>query len=372
MTREELKLNLGTIARSGSKSFLKELSESASGDSAAASKDGAPGALEGIIGQFGVGFYSAFMVGDSVSVHTRSARDGSMSVWTSDGSGEFTVKEAEPVAEGEEEMPRGCKIVVKLREGCEEYASKVGRWNGQVCVGGLVIVCFMSPFALSACNLCLLATAMRGGSFTGVGVNHEWCVDVDCSCSRSRHLSAIDFVSCRRQFQYGEKCASLNSPAVCVLVIIKVCYVFSPTSVAVLVVSRPVLPVHAPVITNTRRVPRQRSNASRREWRRWCKSTLTSWVCPSSSTARYVRTLKLLSDSRHHPPQDLAKRRLFFVFFFLCVSVIFSMSYIQVGRARILPLPTWARIFRCCKRGAREGPVVFFRRLGSSRALLFW
>lgn len=132
MTREELKLNLGTIARSGSKSFLKELSESASasasspeGGDAASNKDG--GALEGIIGQFGVGFYSAFMVGDSVSVHTRSARDGSRSVWTSDGSGEFTVKEAEPAAEGEEEMPRGCKIVVKLREGCEEYATKVGR-----------------------------------------------------------------------------------------------------------------------------------------------------------------------------------------------------------------------------------------------------
>lgn len=132
MTREELKLNLGTIARSGSKSFLKELSESASADAAAsASKDGAPGALEGIIGQFGVGFYSAFMVGDSVSVHTRSARDGSRSVWTSDGSGEFTVKEAEPVVEGEEEMPRGCKVVVKLREGCEEYATKVGSLGGE-------------------------------------------------------------------------------------------------------------------------------------------------------------------------------------------------------------------------------------------------
>ncbi|CBJ25492.1 heat shock protein Hsp90 [Ectocarpus siliculosus] len=121
MTREELKLNLGTIARSGSKSFLKELNEAA-GDG----KDGdsPSGALEGIIGQFGVGFYSAFMVGDTVTVHTRSARDGSRSVWTSDGSGEFVVKEAEAVAEGEEEMPRGCKIVVKLRDGCEEYATQ--------------------------------------------------------------------------------------------------------------------------------------------------------------------------------------------------------------------------------------------------------
>ncbi|CAM9735092.1 unnamed protein product [Pylaiella littoralis] len=126
MTREELKLNLGTIARSGSKSFLKELNEVGDG---AKGKDGSPeaGALEGIIGQFGVGFYSAFMVGDSVSVHTRSARDGSRSVWSSDGSGEFTVKEAEPAPEGEDEMTRGCKIVVKLREGCEEYATKQAR-----------------------------------------------------------------------------------------------------------------------------------------------------------------------------------------------------------------------------------------------------
>lgn len=132
MTREELKSNLGTIARSGSKAFLQELQQgaeaSAGGDAAAAAgKDGSPteGALEGIIGQFGVGFYSAFMVGDMVEVHTRSAKDGTRSVWSSDGSGEFVVKEAEPLAEGEEGMPRGCKIVIKLRDGCEEYATQV-------------------------------------------------------------------------------------------------------------------------------------------------------------------------------------------------------------------------------------------------------
>lgn len=125
MTREELKSNLGTIARSGSKAFLEELKESTGGADA---KNASPaGAMEGIIGQFGVGFYSAFMVGDTVTVHTRSAKDGSRSVWSSDGSGEFTVKEADAVAEGEEEMPRGCKIVVKLREGCEEYATQVRR-----------------------------------------------------------------------------------------------------------------------------------------------------------------------------------------------------------------------------------------------------
>lgn len=126
MTREELKSNLGTIARSGSKAFLQELEQETGGAAAKKGSTSTSGALEGIIGQFGVGFYSAFMVGDMVTVHTRSARDGSMSVWSSDGSGEFTVKEAEPVGEGEEEMSRGCKIVVKLRDGCEEYATQVG------------------------------------------------------------------------------------------------------------------------------------------------------------------------------------------------------------------------------------------------------
>lgn len=165
MTKDELKSNLGTIARSGSKAFLQELnaegghnkttssapataagteadsdSDSEAGSSTSSSesdyvsessKDGVPSALEGIIGQFGVGFYSAFMVGDMVTVHTRSARDGSRSVWKSDGSGEFTVAEAEPVGEGEEEMPRGCKIVIKLRDGCKEYAKKVRRLGGR-------------------------------------------------------------------------------------------------------------------------------------------------------------------------------------------------------------------------------------------------
>lgn len=129
MTKEELKSNLGTIARSGSKAFLQELqgSKSAAASSSEAKEGDGAGAstLEGIIGQFGVGFYSAFMVGDMVTVHTRSAKDGSRSVWSSDGSGEFTVADAEPLADGEEEMPRGCKIVIKLREGCEEYAKKV-------------------------------------------------------------------------------------------------------------------------------------------------------------------------------------------------------------------------------------------------------
>lgn len=76
MTRDELLDNLGTIARSGSKAFLDELSEIGQGDAREKS----------IIGQFGVGFYSSFMVADRVDVYTRSFSPGSKGfMWTSDG-----------------------------------------------------------------------------------------------------------------------------------------------------------------------------------------------------------------------------------------------------------------------------------------------
>ena len=76
MTEKELVDNLGTIARSGSKAFLDELSKLGKGDSQEKS----------IIGQFGVGFYSTFMVADSVDVYTRSYIPGSKGLlWTSDG-----------------------------------------------------------------------------------------------------------------------------------------------------------------------------------------------------------------------------------------------------------------------------------------------
>ena len=76
MTREELVDNLGTIARSGSKAFLQELEKMGQGDTRE----------KNIIGQFGVGFYSAFMVADKVDVYTRSYVPGSKGfLWTSDG-----------------------------------------------------------------------------------------------------------------------------------------------------------------------------------------------------------------------------------------------------------------------------------------------
>lgn len=83
MTRDELVNNLGTIARSGSKQFVD------------AQKNNEGKDLEGIIGQFGVGFYSSFMVSETVSVESRSATNttGPSFHWHSDGSGVFTIDE---------------------------------------------------------------------------------------------------------------------------------------------------------------------------------------------------------------------------------------------------------------------------------------
>ncbi len=105
MTREELVENLGTIAHSGTKSFLQAMKESGS----------TPGNM---IGQFGVGFYSAFMVADEVQVFTRSWRhEGESLVWTSDGVSGYTIEESEGVS-------RGVKIVLKLKPEFTEYAEE--------------------------------------------------------------------------------------------------------------------------------------------------------------------------------------------------------------------------------------------------------
>ena len=101
MNREELVANLGTIARSGTAAFLKE----ATGDT---SKD------ISLIGQFGVGFYAAFMVAERVEVFSRRAGESQGWRWVSDGKGEFAVAAAEDVA-------RGTKIVLHLREDAGEF-----------------------------------------------------------------------------------------------------------------------------------------------------------------------------------------------------------------------------------------------------------
>jgi len=101
MSRAELIENLGTIARSGTAAFLNQLSGDARKDMS-------------LIGQFGVGFYSAFMVAEKVEVKSRKAGESEGWRWVSDGKGEFTI---EPLAE----VARGVTIVVYLRDGEDEY-----------------------------------------------------------------------------------------------------------------------------------------------------------------------------------------------------------------------------------------------------------
>jgi TNF receptor-associated protein 1 len=105
MTEEELTENLGTIAHSGSKKFMEALEEGA------ASKDN-------LIGQFGVGFYSAFMAADKVEVYTRTWKpEGKGYLWTSEGAGSYTIEEVKG-------QRRGSKIILTLKDSCKEFASE--------------------------------------------------------------------------------------------------------------------------------------------------------------------------------------------------------------------------------------------------------
>jgi len=105
MTRDEAVENLGTIAKSGTRAFLERLGETPA--------DKRPG----LIGQFGVGFYSAFMVADRVSVVTRAAGPGSPAVrWESDGQGTFTVEPARRAG-------RGTDVVLHVKEDEREFLS---------------------------------------------------------------------------------------------------------------------------------------------------------------------------------------------------------------------------------------------------------
>ena len=104
MTKEELVENLGTIAHSGTKAFLEKMKEG--GDNA------------DVIGQFGVGFYSAFMAADKVEVATHSWENGTGGhTWSSDGATGYSIDESA-------DAKRGCSIVVHLKEGMEEFATE--------------------------------------------------------------------------------------------------------------------------------------------------------------------------------------------------------------------------------------------------------
>ena len=113
MTRDEMIENLGTIAHSGSEAFLKEHTQTA--------EDGTTSDASNIIGRFGIGFYSVFMVAKKVDVISRPAfgGDGKAHMWESDGLGSYTLSES-----SEEEPKRGTKIVVYLKDDAEEFSEK--------------------------------------------------------------------------------------------------------------------------------------------------------------------------------------------------------------------------------------------------------
>jgi molecular chaperone HtpG len=105
MTHEELVRNLGTIAHSGTKAFLKAVKEGG-------------GSPANMIGQFGVGFYSAFMVADKVSVFSRSWHgEAPELLWTSDGKTGYEIEETSG-------LERGSRMMLHLKEDCAEYATE--------------------------------------------------------------------------------------------------------------------------------------------------------------------------------------------------------------------------------------------------------
>jgi molecular chaperone HtpG len=106
MTKDEIISNIGTIAKSGSSEFLKQLSES---------KQDA----NNIIGKFGVGFYSVFMVAEEVIIKTKSyQKDEPAIMWKSDGLGDYIISELD------EKIKRGTTIEVHLKDDAKEFAEK--------------------------------------------------------------------------------------------------------------------------------------------------------------------------------------------------------------------------------------------------------
>lgn len=105
MSEAELVQNLGTIAKSGTQGFLQNITGDAKKDVQ-------------LIGQFGVGFYSAFMVADKVTVISVKAGEADANIWHSDGQGSFTIEKLEGTA------PRGTSITLFMKAEAKEYLDK--------------------------------------------------------------------------------------------------------------------------------------------------------------------------------------------------------------------------------------------------------
>ena len=106
MTHDELITNIGTIAKSGTEEFVRLIAETKADAS-------------NIIGKFGVGFYSVFMVAHEVIIKTKSFRNDEKAVeWKSDGLGEYEIIELD------EKLPRGTKVEIYLKDDAVEFAEK--------------------------------------------------------------------------------------------------------------------------------------------------------------------------------------------------------------------------------------------------------
>lgn len=106
MTRTEMIDNLGTIAKSGTQSFVKNLREQ--------QKEGFSN--ESLIGQFGVGFYSSFIVGDTVEVISKPQNANNANHWVSDGNGEFQISDIDQV-----DFVRGTRVIIHLKTECRDF-----------------------------------------------------------------------------------------------------------------------------------------------------------------------------------------------------------------------------------------------------------
>ena len=111
MNHDDLVDMLGTIARSGTQAFIEQIKAGAEYDKK--SKDGMA-----LIGKFGVGFYSSFMVADTVEVLTRKAGEDKAWLWTSDGKGEFTIDAAE-------RKTRGATVTLHMKKGEDEFLEEI-------------------------------------------------------------------------------------------------------------------------------------------------------------------------------------------------------------------------------------------------------
>jgi molecular chaperone HtpG len=108
MNKKDLVSNLGTIARSGTAQFIKEATET---------KD------LSLIGQFGVGFYSAFMVASDLKVVTRKAGENKLWIWKSDGESNFTIEESDDL--DQLNSNRGTKIILTITKENKEFLDKI-------------------------------------------------------------------------------------------------------------------------------------------------------------------------------------------------------------------------------------------------------